>query len=65
MLTQTFNDMSQVLQKTLEEVQGERDKLNTLFLHMTDGVASFTRDGKIMQMNPRPSGCWASPFHRI
>ena len=51
-LTQTFNDMSQVLQKTLEEVQGERDKLNTLFLHMTDGVASFTRDGKIMQMNP-------------
>ena len=34
------------------EVQGERDKLNTLFLHMTDGVAAFTTDGTLIHMNP-------------
>ncbi|MGE4548005.1 MAG: ATP-binding protein [Intestinibacillus sp.] len=51
-LTRTFNNMSQVLKTTLEEVQGERDKLNTLFLHMTDGVAAFTTDGRIIHVNP-------------
>lgn len=51
-LTQTFNDMSQILKDTLETVEGERNKLNTLFLHMTDGVAAFSRDGRVMQLNP-------------
>lgn len=51
-LTRTFNNMSRVLKTTLEEVQGERDKLNTLFLHMTDGVAAFTTEGRIIHMNP-------------
>lgn len=51
-LTRTFNNMSRVLKTTLEEVQGERDKLNTLFLHMTDGVAAFTTDGRMIHMNP-------------
>lgn len=51
-LTETFNDMAQVLHETLEKVEGERDKLNTLFLHMTDGVTAFTREGKLMHMNP-------------
>lgn len=51
-LTHTFNSMAGVLKNTLEEVQGERDKLNTLFLHMTDGVAAFTTDGRLIHMNP-------------
>lgn len=51
-LTQTFNSMAEVLKNTLEEVQGERDKLNTLFLHMTDGVTAFTAEGKLIHMNP-------------
>lgn len=50
-LTHTFNNMAEVLRHTLEEVQGERDKLNTLFSHMTDGVAAFTPAGKIIHMN--------------
>ena len=50
-LTSTFNYMADRLQNTLEEVQGERDKLNTIFQHMTDGVAAFTSDGKLMHMN--------------
>ena len=51
-LTETFNDMAQVLQDTLEKVQDERDKLGTLFLHMTDGVTAFSPDGKAIHINP-------------
>ena len=36
-LTGAFNEMSGVLQSTLAAVENERDKLDTLFLHMTDG----------------------------
>ncbi len=51
-LTSTFNDMAQVLKETLEEVEGEKNKLNTLFLHMADGVAAFTEEGRLLHMNP-------------
>lgn len=44
--------MAHRLKNTVGEVQGERDKLNTLFLHMTDGVAAFTTDGTLIHMNP-------------
>ena len=48
----TFNDMAQQLKRTLEEVENERTKLGTLFLHMTDGVVAFSRDGTVIQSNP-------------
>ena len=51
-LTDTFNTMAQTLKETMETVEGERNKLNALFLHMTDGVASFGSDGKVLQLNP-------------
>ncbi len=51
-LTRSFNYMAGKLKSTVGEVQGERDKLNTLFLHMTDGVAAFTTDGELIHMNP-------------
>ena len=54
-LTTTFNDMAAVLQDTLEEVASERNKLDTLFLHMTDGVISFANDGAVLTSNPAAS----------
>jgi len=54
-LTTTFNDMAAVLRDTLEEVENERNKLDTLFLHMTDGVISFASDGSILTCNPAAS----------
>ncbi len=51
-LTRSFNYMARRLKSTVGEVQGERDKLSTLFLHMTDGVAAFTTDGRLIHMNP-------------
>lgn len=54
-LTTTFNDMAAVLQHTLEAVENERNKLDTLFLHMTDGVIAFANDGSILTSNPSAS----------
>ena len=51
-LTGTFNDMAGVLQETLAAVENERNKLDTLFLHMTDGVVAFDHDGKLIHRNP-------------
>ncbi len=51
-LTGTFNDMARRLQETLEEAENERNKLDTLFLHMTDGVVAFSRDGAVIHANP-------------
>lgn len=51
-LTQTFNNMARTIRSTMQSVEDERNKLNTLFLHMTDGVASFNSVGEVLSMNP-------------
>lgn len=51
-LTRNFNNMSQVLQNTLTQVENERNKLSTLFLHMTDGVVAFDAQGVVIHFNP-------------
>ena len=51
-LTGTFNEMASVLQQTLAAVENERTKLDTLFLHMTDGVVAFDRTGRLIHRNP-------------
>jgi two-component system sensor histidine kinase VicK len=51
-LTTTFNHMARRLEETIDEAKYERNKLNTLFLHMTDGVIAFSRDGSVIHYNP-------------
>ena len=51
-LTGTFNEMAGVLQQTLAAVENERNKLDTLFLHMTDGVVAFDYRGQLIHCNP-------------
>ncbi len=51
-LTQTFNEMSIILQDNLRTIEDERGKLDTLFTHMTDGVVAFDTRGQIMHINP-------------
>lgn len=51
-LTGTFNEMAGVLQATLAAVENERNKLDTLFLHMTDGVVAFDHSGNLIHCNP-------------
>lgn len=61
-LTATFNDMADVLKETLGKIEGERNKLNTLFLHMADGVVAFSGDGTILHMNPAAEDMLATEF---
>ena len=51
-LTGTFNEMAGVLQDTLAAMENERNKLDTLFLHMTDGVVAFDHRGGLIHCNP-------------
>jgi two-component system sensor histidine kinase VicK len=61
-LTRNFNNMSQVLQNTLTEVENERNKLSTLFLHMTDGVVAFDAQGMAIHYNPAAVQMLARPI---
>ncbi len=51
-LTQTFNDMATALNETLETVENERNKLNTMFLYMSDGVTAFSNEQELIHYNP-------------
>lgn len=51
-LTQTFNYMANRLKETLEDIENEKNKLSTVFLHMTDGIVAFSRDGELIHYNP-------------
>lgn len=44
-----------MLHSTLEAVEDERNKLDTLFLHMTDGVVAYDRDGALIPLQPAAS----------
>ena len=61
-LTDTFNDMARQLRDTLRQVENERNKLDTLFLHMTDGVVAFDRDGQVIHSNPAAEGMLDRPI---
>ncbi len=51
-LTENFNVMARQLQDTIAAVENERNKLDTLFLHMADGVTAFDRRGRVIHFNP-------------
>ena len=51
-LTESFNSMARQLESTIAAVRNERNKLDTLFLHMADGVVAFDREGKVIHSNP-------------
>ena len=51
-LTESFNSMAQQLESTIAAVENERNKLDTLFLHMADGVVAFDQQGRVIHANP-------------
>ena len=50
-LSDTFDEMSVQLETTLRQVEEERNKLDTLFQHMTDGMVAFDSEGMLLQFN--------------
>ncbi len=55
-LTENFNSMAEQLETTIAAVESERSKLDTLFLHMADGVVGFDGEGKVIHVNPAANG---------
>jgi two-component system sensor histidine kinase VicK len=51
-LTQNFNIMAQALSKTMSDMISEKNKLETVFSHMTDGILVFDKEGKLIHLNP-------------
>ncbi len=50
-LTHNFNYMKDRLKATLEAVDGEREKLETVLSCIRDGVIAFTADGRVLHSN--------------
>jgi len=50
-LSDTFDEMSAQLETTLRQVEEERNKLDTLFQHMADGMVAFDSEGILLQFN--------------
>ncbi len=60
-LAKNFNSMAQVIENTLEEVSGEREKLKNVFDRLDAGVAAFEENGELIHINPSALSMLALP----
>jgi len=51
-LTKTFNYMAKNLKDTLNEISSEKNKMETIFNYMTDGLIAFNIKGEVIHVNP-------------
>ena len=51
-LTDNFNQMADELKSTLNAIQSEKDKVETILRYMTDGIIAFDKSGQIIHINP-------------
>lgn len=51
-LGEMFNRMSHRLKQTLDEIQGEKDKVEAILTHMADGLVALNSLGRIIKLNP-------------
>ena len=54
-LFKTFNLMTTGLKENLNEVTRQKNQIETILLHMTDGIVAFNIDGSIIHINPAAS----------
>lgn len=52
-LAKTFSYMSSALSDTIEEVNSEKNKVETILNNMTDGILAFNLSGKLTHINPQ------------
>lgn len=50
-LIETFNSMTKQIQNNLNEISSEKSKLETILLHLTDGVLAFNLKGEMIHAN--------------
>lgn len=51
-LTESFNFMATSLKNTLMEISSEKNKMETIFNYMTDGIIAFNLKGMVIHTNP-------------
>ena len=51
-LVNAFNLMTRELNQKLTEVNRQKKQIETILLHMTDGVIAFDMNGEIIHINP-------------
>ena len=51
-LTNAFKLMTNELRENLNEVNRQKRQIETILLHMSDGIIAFDMEGKIMHINP-------------
>ncbi|HWI53597.1 MAG TPA: ATP-binding protein [Symbiobacteriaceae bacterium] len=47
-----FNRMTRRLKATLDEIQGEKNKVDAILTHMADGLLALDQAGRIIKLNP-------------
>ncbi|MBR5809519.1 MAG: HAMP domain-containing protein, partial [Clostridia bacterium] len=52
-LSNTFSYMSTELSRTMEEVNSEKNKVETILNNMTDGILAFNTKGELIHINPK------------
>lgn len=50
-LIETFNVMTSQIQNTMNEISTEKSKLETILMHLTDGVLAFNLNGRLVHAN--------------
>lgn len=50
-LADTFNQLAERIEETQEAIESERNRLNSVLSHMTDGVIATDRRGKVITIN--------------
>lgn len=51
-LVTSFNFMTDKLQQNLNELSRQKNQIETILLHMTDGIIAFDLNGEIIHINP-------------
>lgn len=51
-LGEMFNRMTSRLKQTLDEVEGEKNKVEAILTHMADGLVALNSMGRIIKLNP-------------
>ena len=51
-LSNTFQIMSSALHETIDEVNSEKTKIETILKNMTDGILAFNLKGELIHINP-------------
>lgn len=51
-LADTFEEMTTKLQENLSEISTQKKQMETILIHMSDGIIAFNMQGKVILINP-------------